>query len=236
MNINTNNYYMNQAYRTQASYSTETVKGSGSYFEVTGGLYGNKYAQGSDSVELSTEVQDAIDRIKNLDVFSCIFPDNNPTKPYKSLDEVENDFMSDFKDFSSAFGMMGSAFGMSGSDSISMGLDGKGGMNITGSDPALAGKFAGAFGNETMTARFAVMAARASLADAGYTVDGFKDAYAQDPVKAIEDNIDALKERLLGFRTTGSGGTMQYGFERPYDYEYSKTTVNYETESTTEVA
>lgn len=223
-------YGASGAYKSQASFSVESFKSSASYLEITGDLSGSKYARGADSVDLSGEVQDMLDRIRSLDVFSCIFPNNDPRQKTKSLGEVENDFMSDFYDFAGAFGKMSGMLGMTGSDSVTMGLDGKGGMTFDSSSSEYANAFAGAFGNETMTARFAVMAARASLADAGYTVDGFQQAYAQDPVRAIEDNIGALKERLLGFRTVGSGANMQYGFVREGEIEYSKVTAGYGTE------
>lgn len=219
-------------YSSQAAYSTTNVKGTASYFEVTGDLTGSKYAQGADSVDLSSTVQEMIDRAKSLDVFSCIFPNNNVNKATKSLDEVESDFMSDFSDFSSAFGKMSQMMGMGSGDSLSVGLNGTGGVNVSGNNEALNEKMSSMMnGNPTMVARYAVMAARASLADAGYTVDGFKEAYAQDPVKAIEDNIGALKERLLGFKTVASDGNMQYGFQREKEFEYSETTASYGTEA-----
>ena len=58
---------------------------------------------------------------------------------------------------------------------------------------------------------------------------GVQEAFAEDPVKAGQDNIDALKARLLGFRTVASGGTMQYGFQRTEEFEYSETTASYQT-------
>jgi hypothetical protein len=103
-----------------------------------------------------------------------------------------------------------------------MGLDGKGGMLVEGEDGA-ANKVSSSV-NSTTTARFAVMAARAALADAGYTVDGFADSYASDPYAAIRNNIGSLEERLLGFRTRVGGGTAQYGFMRDAEIEYSGTT------------
>ena len=215
-------------YRGQAAYSTTTVKGTASYFEVTGDLTGSKYAKGADSVDLSDSVREMIDRAKSLDVFSCIFPNNDVSKATKSLNEVEGDFMADFLDFSSAFGKMSQMMGMGAGDTLAMGLNGTGGVDVSGNNEALNAKMASMMnGNPTMVARYAVMAARASLADAGYTVDGFKEAYAQDPVKAIQDNIGALKERLLGFRTVASDGNMQYGFQREKEFEYSETTAGY---------
>lgn len=217
-------------YRNQAAYSTTSVKGTASYFEVTGDLTGSKYAKGADSVDLSQSVRDMIDRAKSLDVFSCIFPNNDVTKTTKSLGEVEGDFMSDFADFSSAFGKMSQMMGMGTGDALTIGLNGTGGVDVSGNNEALNEKMASMMnGNPTMVARYAVMAARASLADAGYTLDGFKDAYAQDPVKAIQDNIGALKERLLGFKTVASDGNMQYGFQREAAFEYSQTAASYGT-------
>ncbi len=233
MNVNHTNPYAANAYRAQMSHSQTTISGTASFFEVTGDASGSKYAkeaQGGDRVDLSDTVSGMLERIRSLDVFSCIFPNNDVRQKTKTLGEVESDFMADFNDFSSAFGMLGGMMGMSEGDSMMMGLTGTGGMSFDGDNEALNQKmseFAGA--NPTMTARYAVMAARASLADAGYTVDGFAEAYKEDPVKAIQDNIGALKERLLGFRTVANDGRMQYGFQREFDFEYSETTASYET-------
>lgn len=238
MAIDTSYYsYAASAYQTSATYKTTqaNINISGSYFEVTGDANGSYYKNIEDGVSVSDTAKELLERIRDLDVFKCIFPNNDARQKTKSLNEVEGDFLSDFNDFSSAFGKMSAMMGYDASSALTMGLDGQGGMTASGEDSAMAGKFAGAFnGNSTMVARFAVMAARASLADAGYTVDGFKEAYAEDPVQAIKDNIDALKERLLGFRTTASGGKMQYGFERPYevDIDYSSTTASYTTTAT----
>lgn len=224
-----NNYAASNAYSAQSAYSTQSVKGTASFLEITGDASGSKYASGADGVDISTQARELLDRARNLDVFSCIFPNNNVASgKYKSLDTLQSEFMSDFSSFSSAFGGIASSMGMTSADNITMGLDGKGGMTFSGSDDALASKLSGAMGSETTTARFAVMAARAALVDAGYTLDGFENQYNQDPVGAIEDNIDALKERLLGFRTTASGGQMQYGFMRDVDFEYSENTAEYE--------
>lgn len=234
MNINSNPYAA-AAYRSQASRSTMNVSGTASYFEVTGDTSGSKYAKaaGADSVDISSTVNEMLEKAKSLDVFSCIFPNNDVRQKTKSLGEVESDFMSDFNDFSDAFGRMaGMMGGLGEGESMMMGLTGTGGMSFTGDNEALnrqMADFAGA--NPTMTSRFAVMAARAALADAGYTEPGFADAYKNDPVKAIQDNIGALKERLLGFRTVAGDGGMQYGFQREEDFEYSETTAAYETEA-----
>ncbi|MDR1745495.1 MAG: hypothetical protein LBS30_07065 [Planctomycetota bacterium] len=233
MNFDYSNLYASNAYRAQASQSATTISGTASFFEVTGDASGSKYAKGAggaDSVELSDTVNEMLERIRSLDVFSCIFPNNDVRQKTKTLDEVESDFMADFNDFSSAFGQMSQMMGMADGDSMMMGLDGVGGMTFDGNNEALNQKMADfAKANPTMTARYALMAARASLADAGYTLDGFADAYKQDPVKAIQDNIGALKERLLGFRTIAEDGKMQYGFQREVDFEYSETTSSYET-------
>lgn len=226
------NYYASGAYKSQATYSTTSVKGTASYFEVTGDLTGSKYAKGADSIDISDTVNEMLDRIRNLDVFSCIYPNNDVRQKTKSLNEVEGDFMADFYDFSSAFGKMSQMMGMGAGDTLAMGLNGTGGMTADGNNQALNDKMAAfASSNPTMVSRYAVMAARASLADAGYTVPGFKEAYAEDPVKAIQDNIDSLKERLLGFRTVASGGNMQYGFQRTEEFEYSETTASYQSEA-----
>lgn len=168
----------------------------------------------SDTAEISSLARQLLERINSLDVFSCIYPDNNPTKDAKSLSGINNDFMSDFNSFSSS---LNSLIGDSGT--VTLGLDGKGGMTAEGDDAAV--KSVSSSITTTATARFAVMAARAALVDAGNTVDGFADAYATDPYAAIQDNIDALGERLLGFRLQAGGGAAQYGFVRGDETVYA---------------
>lgn len=221
------NSYAASLYAAQSTHSTQATSATGSILEITGNASGSKYDAGSDSVDISSQARALLERSRSLDVFSCIFPNNNVASgQYKSLDTLQSEFMSDFSDFSSAFSSIAGLSGMGAGQSVTMGLDGKGGMTIGGSDEALAAKIGGA-ATETMTSRFAVMAARAALVDAGNSLDGFGTQYAQDPVGAIEANIDALKERLLGFRTVASDGEMQYGFMREEEMEYSSTTNTY---------
>lgn len=216
------------AYRTSAAYQTQNVSISGSYLEITGGSLNSGQAVGEDGVDISETARELLDRIRDLDVFSIIYPNKDPRQNVKSLSQVQDDFMADFYDFSAAFGAMAGAMGASGSDSFVMGLDGVGGMTVEGSSEAMAAKLQSGFnGNSTMVSRFAVMAARAALVDAGNTVPGFKDAYASDAPGAISDNIAALKERLLGFRTVAGDGTMQYGFMRDFELQYGSTSAAY---------
>lgn len=219
--------YAASLYAAQSTRAAQSTESAGSFLEITGDVSGSKYASGTDAVDISSQAREMLERSRSLDVFSCIFPNNNVASgQYKSLDTIQNEFMSDFSDFSAMFGGMSGMFGMGAGQSVTMGLDGKGGMTVGGSDEALAAKMGGAM-TETMTSRFAVMAARAALVDAGHTLDGFGEQYGNNPVGAIEDNIDALKERLLGFRTVGGDGQMQYGFMRNGGVEYSSTTAGY---------
>lgn len=227
--INTN--YAAAMYGASASYQTtrSSLNVSGSYLEITGGLNGS-YLNTEDGADISEKARELADRIRELDVFKVIFPDNDARQKTKSLDEVEGDFLSDFNNFAGTWSTMAAMMGIGASQSFTMGLDGEGGMTVQGTDASAASNIQSAFNqNSTMVSRFAVMAARAALADAGDTLDGFQDAYASDPYSAITDNIDALKERLLGFRTVAGEGTMQYGFVRDFnlDIDFSSTTVAY---------
>ncbi len=223
-------------YSTQATYSNTKTTATVDYLELTGNRYGNAYG---DNVSVSSTSQELLDRARSLDVFSCIFPNNDVRKSAKSLFDVKNDFLADFNDFSSAFGSMSGMLGLSAGDTFTMGLNGTGGMTIGGSDAASAAKLSEAFNNadgstSTMTKRFALMAARAALVDAGATEPGFQQAYKEDPVGAIKDNIGALKDRLLGFRTVASGGEMAYGFMRKAEVELSEEKVTITATATSE--
>ncbi len=220
------------AYARAASYQTTSasLNISGSYLDITGGMSVLSQAKSNDNVDLSEQAKELADRIKELDIFKIIYPDSDVRKKTKSLAEVQDDFLGDFNNFAGAFGKMSAMMGLDASDTFTMGLDGVGGMTVDGTDGATAANLQGAFNNNsTLVSRFAVMAARAALVDAGNTVDGFKGSYAEDPVAAIKDNIDALKERLLGFRTQATGGTMNYGFMRDFslDIDYTSTGVAY---------
>ncbi len=182
------------------------------------GSSANSFYSAEDSASVSSVARDLRERIQNLDVFSIIYPNNDARKSAKSLDDVQNDFFADFADFSSAFSSISDALALDG-QSYTIGLDGTGGLTVNGDDPAKAEQLASTLNGKTgstsvMTARYAVMAARAALADAGDSLDGFKEAYQNDPYAAIQNNIGALKERLLGFRTVSGEDEMQYGFMR----------------------
>lgn len=218
-------YVNNNAYNASAAYQTTktTVNIKGSYLDITGGASAATGVQ--DGVDLSDQVQEMLDRIKNLDVFKIIYPNSDPRQKTKSLDEVKSDFMADFNDFSGTFGKMSALMGLDSSQSFTMGLNGVGGMTVEGG--VGADKLQSAFNNNsTLVARFAVMAARGSLADAGESVPGFKEAYAQDPVAAIKDNIGALKDLLLGFRTVSNADGMSYGFMRDFELDIEHTTTS----------
>lgn len=239
MQVTANNYYLN-AYAASASYSNGNFNLSGSYLEITGGM---SSASKADGVDLSDTVKELTNRLKELDVFKTIFPNDDIRGKAKSLDTISGEFNNDFSGFASMFGKLTSMLGLDSSQTFTMGLDGKGGMTVDGSDKSMTDKLSsfvnnGSSSSQTMIARFAVMAARGALTDAANTVDGFKDAYAQDPFQAIVDNIDALKERLLGFRTEAGNGTMNYGFMRSFSmkFEYSATTASYQTGAPEEAA
>ncbi len=183
----------------------------------------NSFYGAEDTASVSSVARDLQERVKILDVFSIIYPNNDARKNAKTLDEVQGDFFADFNDFSSAFATISQSLGIDG-EAYSIGLNGTGGLNVAGDDTETADRLSAVLNGNSgstsvMTARFAVMAARAALVDAGNTVDGFKDAYGNDPYAAIQDNIGALKERLLGFRTVSGGDGMQYGFMRDGELE-----------------
>ena len=131
-------------------------------------------------------------------------------------------------DFASSFNSL-FKFLDAGINGIVMGLNGVGGVNVEGGGN-VGQQVQGLFNkSETTVSRFAVMAARAALVDARNTVDGFESDYANDPVAAIKANIDALKDRLLGFRSVAGAEGMSYGFVREFSatIEYSSTTVSW---------
>lgn len=222
MNVNSSSVQSayQAAYMQQASFSF-----SASYLEITGNT---STVAAKDDLNISDLAKQLLERSKSLDVFKCIFPDGDVSKQYKSLDEVEGDFNKDFMNFSSMFGSMLSSMGLEGSG-LTIGLDGKGGLTVTGEDGTAQKVQSSLGGNSTVVARFAVMAARAALVDARTSVDGFDSAYSEDPVGAITDNIDSLKELLLGFRTVSDSSGMSYGFMREFSasIEYSSTTVSW---------
>ncbi len=217
------------AYNNNSSAANRYANNANQANETSGldALFGNRSAHTSttnsfysaeDSASVSSVARDLQERIQNLDVFSIIYPNNDARKSAKSLDEVQSDFFADFADFSNAFSSISDALALDG-QSYTIGLNGTGGLSVSGDDAEKAGQLAETLNGKSgstsvMTARYAVMAARAALVDAGSTLDGFSDAYANDPYAAIQNNIGALKERLLGFRTVSGEDGMQYGFMR----------------------
>jgi hypothetical protein len=88
-----------------AAQSTGKLSVSSQYLDIMGGTQGSKYDK-QDSASISSTAREMYDRVKNLDVFSLIYPNNDATKKTKSLGDVKNDFMADFNDFSAYFGKM----------------------------------------------------------------------------------------------------------------------------------
>ncbi|MDR2392214.1 MAG: hypothetical protein LBE84_11125 [Planctomycetota bacterium] len=198
-----------------------SLKVSGSLLELKGGI--SSASATPDSLTISQTAREMTNRLKELDVFSCIFPDADPRRTTKTLEEVESDFQGDFASFASMFAKLSSMISLDSGQSFAMGLDGVGGMIVDGTGQGgegMATRLEGLFNNnQTLVSRFAVMAARAALADAADTVAGFRSAYESDPVAAVKDNIDGLKERLLGFRTLAGEETVHYGFMRGFELE-----------------
>ena len=203
-----------------------SLKVSGSLLELKGGI--SSAPETADSLAISQIAREMANSLKELDVFSCIFPNADPCRETKTLEEVESDFQGDFAGFAGMFAEVSSMLGLDSGQSFVMGLDGVGGMIVDGTGQraeGMATRLEGLFkGNQTLVSRFAVMAARAALTDAADTVEGFRSAYESDPVAAIKDNIDELKERLLGFRTRAGGETVHYGFMRDCELEIAYST------------
>ncbi|MDR1518804.1 MAG: hypothetical protein LBU23_01490 [Planctomycetota bacterium] len=204
----------------QISSVSANLKVSGSLLDVRGGTGQAGLQTGRDSADLSATARELANRVKELDVFSIIHPNSDPRRKTKTLDEVESDFLGDFASFANALSALP---GLDSGQTLTLGLDGVGGVAVNGGEESgLAGKAASLFNhNGALVGRFAVMAARAALVDAGDTLNGFKDDYASDPFAAIKNNIDALKERLLGFRAQAGGGGVNYGFMRDFELEIS---------------
>ncbi|MDR0362870.1 MAG: hypothetical protein LBJ46_09350 [Planctomycetota bacterium] len=214
-----------QAPYQSACYATGKFSLSASYLEMTGSLS----SVSGDEASVSDAAKRLLERAKSLDIFKIIFPNDDVSKKQKTLDDVEGDFNQDFMNFSSMFGKLAGMLGLGANESLTMGLNGVGGVDVEGEEDAVR-KVQGAFnGSGTMVSRFAVMAARAALVDARGTVDGFGAQYENDPVAAIKNNIDSLKERLLGFRTVSGENEMIYGFMRQFNasIQFSAGSIRY---------
>ena len=223
MDISSTSLQAAYAYQSY-SYQKTNFSFEGSFLEITGNLA----TASADKTEVSDLAKELAQRAKELDVFSIIFPNRDVRKKAKSLDDVENDFNQDFMNFSDVFGKMAQMMGLGEGESFTMGLNGKGGVDVEGTDASGTSKLQQAFnGNSTMVSRFAVMAARAAITDAAKTADGFKQDYETDPFAAIKDHIDELKERLLGFRVSASnqGKNMEYGFIRDFKFSGEISTI-----------
>lgn len=203
-----------QSLEATASSASLSLQLSGSYLELKGG------AGAGDSLSVSATARELSERLKELDVFKIIFPDSDPRRKAKTLEEIESDFLGDFSAFSDTWRGLVSSLKLEPGQSFVMGLDGVGGMTVEGD--AMAGQVGRLFNDSSVAvARFAVMAARAALVDAADTLEGFKDDYNSDPFAAVKDHIDGLKERLLGFRVQTGGAEAAYGFMRDFELEIS---------------
>jgi hypothetical protein len=227
------------AAQTQGYAVAANWKISGSLLDIRGGTSQAQIQAGQDGVDISTAARELANRLRELDAFSVIHPNSDPRRATKTLDEVKSDFLNDFASFAGAFGNLPSLTGRDSGQTFILRLDGVGGLAVDGGDgSAIAEKLGGLFNDDRLTSRFAVMAARAALVDAGETLDGFRNDYAADPFAAIKDNIDALKERLLGFRARIADDGVDYGFRRGFELEigYSAVSLSHGTASTGEAA
>ncbi|MDR1534183.1 MAG: hypothetical protein LBU64_03690 [Planctomycetota bacterium] len=197
------------------------LKLSVSRLELKGSAAVSGSLAASDSGEISAAAREMAARCRELDVFKVIFPDSDPRRQVKTLAEVQADFQADFNHFAEAFGLVSGQLGLEAGQTLTMGLNGVGGLTVTGEDSSgSADKAENLFNrNQTLVSRFAVMAARAALVDAADTIEGFPGAYASDPFAAIKDNLDQLKQRLLGFRVQAGESQTAYGFLRDFELE-----------------
>lgn len=151
------------------------------------------------------------------DVYELLFPSkaNAGSGSYKTLDEVAGDFENDFNQLTGILGQVFQMAGVSFENTISMSLDGVGGITVSqeGGDGDAASTAKSFFsGDNSMVSRFAVMAARGAITQAATSVGGFDAAYQEDPAGAIREYIGDLENLLFGFTLTAGADGMDYHF------------------------
>lgn len=122
-------------------------------------------------------------------------------KRYKTLEEVAGDLRQNLIDFDNQITPVFAEAGISTSPPLTLQGDGKGSVNVVGTHPHQAAVARVFSGENVLVSRFMVAAARNAMVTAGKD-PAFQAAYAVDPQRAIRDNIDDLKRKLLGFQMT----------------------------------
>ncbi len=118
----------------------------------------------------------------------------------KTLAQVGQDLQEDLAAFDDLISGIFSAADIDTSQPLTLQADGRGHVLVQSEHKdarAVNDLFAE---NSVMVSRFMVIAARSSILDAAETEPGFKADYEKDARQAIRTHIDALKERMLGFR------------------------------------
>ncbi len=170
--------------------------------------YGQSVAAASgDIVEISELARNGISAVDPMSIFGMV-KDPSGNGAYKTLDEVGQDFSEDLAGMQGVLGKFFRQMGVDPEQELVLQPDGRGHIRVTNQHPQGAA-VQELFDRESpLTSRFMVMAARGTLTQVAETVPGFREAYAQDPVGAIEAHEDLLKERLLGFQLSAQGGTF----------------------------
>lgn len=176
-------------------------------------------AAGEDAATISMDAFRQLRAKTTQDVIELLFPSYRETtatsSDYKTLDEVEQDFQTDFDQLASLIGSMFQTAGLGQDNAISLSLDGMGGITATqnGTHTAESSAASSLFTrNSSTVSQFAVMAARGAIVEAGQSVDGFESAYAEDPAGAIRSYIGDLESLLFGFSMNVGGGNVSYDF------------------------
>ncbi|MBN2712225.1 MAG: hypothetical protein JXR97_07280 [Planctomycetes bacterium] len=166
----------------------------------------------TDEVSLSDLALNRYEIMKIIDGSDVLFnqlTSSGETRKTKTLEEVGQDLQEDLAGFQDFFAPVLSALQDSlGAESLTMRLDGKGHV-LMGTDSEDVNMRTELGDNETFAARFAVIAARSAILDAAANEPGFEQDYKEDAVGAIKKHIDALADRLFGYRMTTEDGIIQ---------------------------
>ncbi len=164
-----------------------------------------------DILDVSDQARDFAQEQRLLDLLAQIGT-TGPRGRVKTLAEVGQDLQADLAAYDTLLGAVFRRLDVQTDEALVLKPDGKGHVLVENDHPD-ARTVDNLYGrNRTLVSRFMVIAARAALLNAAETDPGFRSAYEEDAIAAIEENVPLLKDRLLSFRLRVEKGALSTDF------------------------
>ncbi len=166
--------------------------------------------------EVLNSTQKSISEITNateINTFNSLLNLQTNHSDTKSIPQIAEDLAENISWLENSFGKFFNMMDIDNNEEFSFQLNGTGGVNVSSQSSKRAKVVQMLQDNQSMTSHYAIAAAQASLINAYNTNLAFKAEFDNDPRKAIIDNIDLLKDKLLTGKMTYKDRKLQPVFE-----------------------